>query len=293
VTTNLPTPAPAPGGDRGITRRQLEAVIRRAAELYAAETDADERLSEGELLRIADELGLPEQHVRRALFELPEEPEDPSLVDRVFGPGILTATRTVPSEPGVTFQRLEDYLTTREYLQLRRRQPERALFGPADDTISNIARALSRPSSRFHLARARKVGLAVRPLDAAHSHVRLEVDLQHRRRDAVKGAAAGATIVGLGLGAGAFALVGVPVTDLMGTAAGVAAGVAGGAAGFAAGAAGVVTGVAARFRRRFTAARLEIEGLLDRLERGDRLEPPPSPWRRRLQIGSGLGQRRR
>jgi hypothetical protein len=31
-------------------------------------------------------------------------------------------------------------------------------------------------------------------------------------------------------------------------------------------------------------ARTELESLLDRAEHGERLEPPPAPWRRRLQM---------
>ena len=31
-------------------------------------------------------------------------------------------------------------------------------------------------------------------------------------------------------------------------------------------------------------ARVELEGLLDRAERGEPLEPPPAPWRKRLQM---------
>jgi hypothetical protein len=41
---------------------------------------------------------------------------------------------------------------------------------------------------------------------------------------------------------------------------------------------------ASRFKTRMAAAKLELDGLLDRAERGDRLEPPPAPWRRRLQL---------
>jgi hypothetical protein len=39
---------------------------------------------------------------------------------------------------------------------------------------------------------------------------------------------------------------------------------------------------ASRFRNRVHAAKLELASLLDRLEHGERLEPPPAPWRRRL-----------
>src|SRR5690606_41415280 len=41
--------------DRSITRPQLELVIRRAVELYTAQADAEERLSEDEVLRIRSE----------------------------------------------------------------------------------------------------------------------------------------------------------------------------------------------------------------------------------------------
>ena len=53
----------------GISRRDLPAVVKRAAELAAVEGDAEEAISEEEVVRIAAELGLSERHVRQALFE--------------------------------------------------------------------------------------------------------------------------------------------------------------------------------------------------------------------------------
>jgi hypothetical protein len=46
---------------------------------------------------------------------------------------------------------------------------------------------------------------------------------------------------------------------------------------------GGVSIAASQFRNRVFAAKVELTGLLDRLERGDRLDPPPAPWRRKLQ----------
>ncbi|HEX7119224.1 MAG TPA: hypothetical protein VF212_10575 [Longimicrobiales bacterium] len=257
-------------------------MIRRAAELYAAEADADERISEEELLRIAAELGLPSRHVRQALFELPDASADGSLLDRICGPAKVRGVRVVVHDPDYTYRRLDDYLTTREYLHPIRRKTRHAWYAPAEDFVSKFARGLSRPKARFHLARARGVALAVEPLDAVAAHVRLEIDLAGRRRQTV---AAGATlggIVGAAAGAGLAVAAAGAAGDLAGTYGATAAAVLtfGGTLSSA-----VAAGVAvarARFRKLRALARLEIEGLLDRLERGDPLDPPPAPWRRRL-----------
>jgi hypothetical protein len=134
---------------RAITRRDFEAVIRRAAELSSAEAEGlEEALSEDEVIRIATELGLPDKYVRQALFELPEL--SPASVGRgdYFGEPVLSATRVVPGRAQEMLRRMEDYLTTREYLQVVRRRADRAFFVPAEDAISNLARGLLRPSRR-------------------------------------------------------------------------------------------------------------------------------------------------
>ena len=277
---------PEPSGDQApaprITREDLQLVIRRAAELYTEETDADERLSEAEVLRIADELGLPGRHVRQALYELPRHRGREGPVERWFGPEAVVGTRVVPGEPSVVMDRLEDYLVTREFLQVLRRQGEKAVFNPADDAISNVARAVRRPQRQWQIARARRVRVEARPIQEDESHVRLEVDVGNRRTRAVTGGIVGGVLVGVPLAAGAFFPVGHLVIDVAGDAAGYAAGLVAGAGAFAA---SVSTGVAvarARFRARVEDARLEIAGLLDRLEGGRRLDPPPAPWLRSL-----------
>jgi len=270
--------------DGGITRAGLEAVIRRAAELYAAQADADEHISEEELLRIGGELGLPARLVRQALLEVGTEPAPPqSFLDRALGRTAITATRSVPSEADTSLSRLEHHLAIREYLQVQRRKPGRILLVPADDTVSRIARVFSRPSKRFHVARSQRVEVGVRTLEAGWSHVRIDVDLSAQRKDAVTvsavtgtmGTALGVTLAGLiagpelaagTLGAGsAFAAIGTLVATS--------------GASFA----GALALGRSAFRSRKVAARLELETLLDRLESGGPLDPPPSPWRRRLQ----------
>lgn len=277
---------PAPlDPDRGITRKDLQLVIRRAAELYTGETDADERLSEEEVLRIADELGLPGRYVRQALYELPVQRGEAELegwIDRWYGPPHLHSTRVVPGPPEQVLDRLEDYLVTRELLQVVRRQAGKAAFTPADDAISNVARAVRRPQRQWQIARSRRVMVEVRPMVDGESHVRLELDMGQQRGRAVTSGIVGGVLVGLPLAAGAFFPVGHLVFDLAGDAAAYAAGLTASATALAASVTGGVAVARSRFRHRVENARVEIAALLDRLQGGRKLDPPPAPWLRSL-----------
>jgi hypothetical protein len=267
---------------RGISRNELQLVIRRAAELYTSEADAADRLSEEEVLRIADELGLPKRHVRQALYELPRRPREDRWLDRHYGPPSVIGTRLVPGDPDAVMDRLEDYLVTREFLQVLRRKGGKAAFSPADDAISNVARAVRRPQRQWQIARSRRVLVDTRPVAEDESHVRLELDVEPQRRKAFTSGLVGGALVGLPLAAGAFFPVGHVVFDIAGDAAGYAAGLAAGAGAFGATVASGVAIARSRFRAKVDSARLEIAGLLDRLEGGRTLDPPPAPWLRSL-----------
>src|SRR5690554_4305735 len=142
--TGVETKPPTRASERGITRRELEAVIRRAAELYAADAEADERISEEELLRIASEIGLPSRHVRQALLELSDAAPESSLLDRLCGPAMVRGVRVVPSDADHVYRNLDEYLTTREYLHPMRRRERGGWYAPAEDFISQVARTFTR-----------------------------------------------------------------------------------------------------------------------------------------------------
>lgn len=266
---------------KNITRQDFEAVIRRAADLSLREGEAEDRLSEDEVVRIGAELGLAPHHVRQALYELPALQPEPSALANMYGPDMLTASRIIPGDASVALRRLEDYLTTAEYLRLVRRLEGRVIFQPAEDTISLLARGLLRPSNRFQIARARQVVLSVRPIEADRTHVQITTDMGDQRKKAMgTGVVAGGAV---GLMIGALAGVGVLFSmepSIAATAAMIATATAGTATGIWVG----IRATASNFRNRLGAARLELDGLLDRAERGDRLEPPPAPWRRRLEL---------
>ena len=269
----------ARGADRspdpvGITRAELQLVIRRAAELYTSEADADERLSEAEVLRIADDLGLPGRHVRQALYELPRTRSDASgWVDRWYGPPTVARTRVAPGSPEEILDRLEEYLVTRELLQVLRRQGGRISFSPADDAISNVTRAVRRPERQWQIARSRRVLVEARPMPERECHVRVELDLEPQRSRAVRSGLVGGAILGIPLAAAAF---------LLGDAAAYAAGLTAGAGAFSASVAGGMAVARSRFRSRVESATMEMAGLLDRLEGGRKLDPPSAPWLRSL-----------
>lgn len=266
---------------RAIAKGDFEQVIRRAAELSLSEADPDEQLTEEEVLRIATELGLPPQHVQRALAELPELSVRERWYDSRFGSPIVTTSRIVPGQTAATLRRIEDYLVTREYLQLVRRRGSTLALVPADDTISSVARAFTRSSAKHHLARASRVVVGVDPMPGETAHVRFEVDLSEARSDAVKNGIALGAVGGVltgSLAAGLVAGLGTAIPEALGALPHILAfaGAFGGtvAAGY--------SSAARRFRDRVTAARLEVNALLDRLEHGERLEPPAAPWRRKL-----------
>lgn len=271
-------PVTPPDAPRTVTRADLEAIILRAAELSMRDADAAERVSEQDLVRIADDLGLPARHVWQAMYERPSMTALPMLGGERFGSPIIVASRIVPADAATTRRRLEDYLVTQEYLSIARRAPDELRLMPAEDTISSVARVFARPKRRHHLAHARRVLVATHVLPAGEAAVRLEVDLSEQRRTARQGAVTAGAFAGLG-GFAAGALIGDAIVPGAGSQ---AAAIAGGIVGAVPAAWGAFAAVARSFRHKLAEARLELETLLDRLETSERLEPPPAPWRRRL-----------
>lgn len=254
-------------------------MIRRAAELSLSDADATEELTEDEVVRIASELGLPAQHVRQALHERPTLEVAPSWQDRWFERPLLTLGRTLPGTPDAVLARIEQYLTTYEYLQVVRRRGGELALVPADDAISRIARVIARPGRRFGLAHAQRVVLAAQALPGESTHVRIEADFREERARATQSALllGGSVGVGAGLGLMAIAMVTTGgVLEPVLAAGGMVTGIAGTTALF-------IRTEAARLRERFDRVRRELLLLFDRAEAGQPLDPPPAPWRKNLQ----------
>jgi hypothetical protein len=264
---------------KSLASSDLEKVIRRAVELAQVQVDADDRVSEAELIRIGSEIGLPADKVRQALYDQPQLVADPKWYDRYYDTPIVAASRVIPADSKVTVTRLEEYLSAREYMQLVRRKAGELRFIPAEDAISRLARGLSRPGSRYHLAHARRLVVNVQQIGEGKTHIRIDGDFSEQRAASVKQGIIAGGFLGFIPGSIGAAFMAAEVHWGL---PGFVMGMASMGLGIAAGAAAGVRVTVNMFRTRLQGARSEIEGLLDRAEHSDRLEPPPAPWRRSL-----------
>lgn len=264
---------------RSLTRVQFEEVLRRATELALSEPPGDgeeRRISEQEILRIAGEVGLPEAHVRQALAEVGRGPVEPATwADRWFGTASVAAWRVVPGGSDDLLAILDEFLVGGQLLHPVRRGRNFTTYRPAVDWLSRFAQAAASTSRRYYWASAREVEVRVDAIDAHRTRVEIRVD-SGARKDAVGGALGGALGGGagmLGVGVALAMAAGVPVLAAGGIALGLAGGVTAISVGWA----------RSHLRTRNREVQEELEGVLDRLEMGEGLDPPPASWRRWVQ----------
>lgn len=257
---------------KALTRREFDAVIRRAAELASSDSDGTEGdLSEAELYRIAREVGLSERHVRTALSEVRTGLEGGGLLDRVFGPASVRAARVVPGTPESLATKLDDFFVRTQLLQNVRKGRNVLQYRPSLDWASQLARAASLTSRKYFVASAKSVEVHLDEVDEGATMVELVVD-PGTRGDSVAGAAIGGGTVGTGLGIAVAASL-VAVAPL-GVATGAGVVVGGGLL------AAIGVAVGGSHKKKVLQVQSEVEGILDLLERGESLEPPPASWRR-------------
>ncbi len=259
---------------RSLTRQEFDAVIRRAAELAQSDPEAaDGDLSEADLYRIAGDVGLGEGHVRRALAEVRSgaSPGGSGLLDRLFGAATVHASRVVPGRPDELRESIDEFFVASQLLEPVRRAPGMLQYRPAVDWASKLAQAASLRSKKHYVASARRVDVRLDRVDDERTLVALTVD-PGTRGEQLAGAGIGGGSAGVGLGVGATILL-TPAWPL-------AAAVAGGVILGSIVSSGIAVAVGRGHRRRLTEVEAEVEGILDLLEAGEPLEPPPPSWRR-------------
>jgi len=258
---------------RSLTRKEFDEVIRRAAEIAVSEPDgSDSGLTENDLFRIAQDVGLDEGHVRKALVEVrTSPPTGRGPVAALYGPNFVVASRVVPGDRDELARKIDEFMVAGQLLQAVRKGRSILLYRPAVDWASQIARAASSTSRKYYVASAKRVEVRFEDMEEGRTLVQIEVE-PGTRDDYM----AGGIIGGLGGGAGAGIGVGFALAAAGPALLGIAAGVAVGSA--VLGGLCWVTGY--YHKRRLLEVRAEIEGILDRLETGESLEPPPSSWRR-------------
>jgi hypothetical protein len=179
-----------------IDRPALERIIQRAAELQTAEREIGDTLTSDELLALGREVGIPVRYLQQALLE--ERTRVGSLapaglIERVAGPGQVTAQRVVPAEAEVVERQLVRWMETNELLCVQRAQPGRITWEPLGGFQAAFRRstaAFRTGTPSFMLSRASTVSAAFLPLESGYSHVTLAADARGVRSGYVGGSAA-------------------------------------------------------------------------------------------------------
>lgn len=206
---DLPAKPPAPGGGlpaRRLSPQELEAVIRRAVELQSgAAGTPDEGISEGEVIRIGQELGLDPVTVRRAITDVRgRPPEERGVLAKTMGPGTLRAARTVRRPAAAVGLLVEEYLLKCEYMVVQRRFPDRTRYVRGTGVGAVMGRAARKFGTSHALMDLPQLDVSVSALDDDSCLVEVSVDVTTTRA----GLAAGAAAVGgtAASGVAAFAL---------------------------------------------------------------------------------------
>jgi hypothetical protein len=263
MNENVPAPRPP-----ALQRQELDRVIRRAAELQFQEAergDGAEGLSEDEVLRIGQEVGLDTGHLRRALGELraerltPALPDERGLMAKMVGPASVQAARAVAGTVASVSTQLHSWLRERESLTPLRERDGGSVWEPNQGFTAQIQRGINLSGRSYELARAKRLEVSIVTLEEGWVLVTLVADLSNLRTEHGLGWGIGLGLGGAGAGLGVGLAVAFPPVAIVGAA-------------LAAGLGGSATGTTLA-RRTFEPARhrmsLALEGLLDRCERGD------------------------
>jgi hypothetical protein len=196
-----------------VDRQALERIIKRAAELQTAEREIGDTLTSDELISLGREVGIPVRYLQQALLEeraRAGQAGAPGILDRVAGPGEVTAQRVVSLESEMVEQELIRWMERNELFCIQRQQSGRITWEPLSGfqaAIRRSAAALGAGKRPFMLSRAATVTAAILPLESGFSHVTLVADTRKVRNgylassSAITGAGAAGTATMVALGA--------------------------------------------------------------------------------------------
>lgn len=247
-----------------LDRAALERVLARAAELQASQAEPSEGMTEGQLIELGHDVGIPPEQIRQALAEERTRvavPPEPGFIGGLFGPSIVTASRIVAGTPAQILERIDRWMQDQEALSPRRRFTDRLTWEPRRDLLGNIKTKFGIGGKGYALTSANEVGATVAAIDAERSIVRLDADFAESRRRRIGWSA----VVGGGMAASAIGLVALTFaipgsSHLVGEVVGGVWTLGGGVA---------AAGIAAAQRRKLARAQLALEQVLDGLERAE------------------------
>jgi hypothetical protein len=182
----------------------------------------------------------------------------------------VRASRVVPGTPRALTTQIDAFLVGGRLLQTVRKTDRLMQYRPAVDWASQVARAASATSRRYYVAAARSVEVRLEAVGDDQTLIEFQVD-PGTREDAVGGAVAGAAVgvaAGFGVAIGIDPFMPYALSVFTGTL--LTAGIGAGSTLWARG----------RHHRKLGDVLAEVEGVLDTLEAGETLEPPPASWRK-------------
>jgi hypothetical protein len=254
-----------------LTRKQVDFVLRRAAEIdtTAAVTEGgagdDEQLSVGEVMRLGEEAGLRREAVAQALTEVrrgvPVEPEEGGALARALGGSRIVISRVVPASIDAVRRAVDRFLRD-QFMTVRRHHGDRIEWERAQGIWPGLIRSLDF-SKRYAFSLVSRVETVIAD-EGDDTSVTFNIDLSDMRRERFThmGLRSAMAFVLLGLG-GAAMIPGFGVYDIVALASG----------GVAAG------GIFALERKRYLESRSRValapERFLDLLTHRHRSRPVP------------------
>jgi hypothetical protein len=178
---------------------EVEMILRRASELNARRWSRDSHdtpsISPEVLVQVAAAAGIPEQDVRRAMWDLASEKtaEPHTLGWKFYGPARLRAVREVERAPERTREYLESLLRLEQGLKLRRKTEASSLWDSGD--MLGVVRRTLDFSGRRALLKTHSVELRVEEIDEDRCGANLTADLSNQRGEYLSlGGLIGATL---------------------------------------------------------------------------------------------------
>ena len=210
-----------PVTSRNFTTQELEAVIRRALELQAGSAArTEDALSDVDVVRIGQELGLEPATVRRAMAEVSHRPvEEQGMLVTVVGARTVRASRVLRRPAASIGLLLERYLRESELMVAQRRFPDRTRYVRDSSLAAGWAR-FTRGFSRSHQPlNLNQLDVAVSALDADSCLLEISVDMATMRGGLLAGVLGSSTVASAGWVAAVWAtaiadplmLLGIPV----------------------------------------------------------------------------------
>ncbi|HYZ05320.1 MAG TPA: hypothetical protein VE691_09560 [Rubrobacter sp.] len=171
--------------DRRLRPDEVEMILRRSSELNSRRWTRDSydtpSVSPEVLVQVAAAAGIPEQDVRRAMWDMASEKtaEPHSFARKFYGPARLRVVREVERSAESTREYLEGLLRLQQGLKLRRRTEIGSLWDPGDE-LGVVRRTLDFSGART-LLKARLVELRVEGLGEERCEANLTADLSNQR----------------------------------------------------------------------------------------------------------------